>query len=715
MYKPRYFLCLLAFIAFYITSSAQEDNKLAQEKCGAMQRLEIKFQNSPAFKKRFEQKREAFNSAVKSGYFKLLKSRSRLQSVATIPVVFHIVLKNPDAVTDEQIRQQLDVLNKDFAGMNADSTNIPSYFKSLYGKSNIQFCLAQRTPTGDNTNGIERIVTTKNSFGTNDGVKYASSGGANIWDDDKYLNVWICVLSNSVLGYATFPEDSSADAEGVVIDYRSLPGGAYAVYNGGKTLTHETGHYFNLYHIWGDDKGACTGTDYIDDTPNQADASSGCYSGVRTDNCTTNGNGIMYQNYMDYSNDDCLVLFTTQQVERMEDAVLAYRSSLLTSDGCQPPVQYAYNAALQSIDAPAERICSNSLTPAVTIQNAGTQILTSLNITVLIDGKKSATYNWNGSLAHNATAHVQLNSLTTTDGIHTIAIYTTDPDNRQDEVTDNDTLTSTFQYYAAVTTITEGFEKTTFPPTAWDIVNPDGYITWRRTTNAARSGNASVMINNFNYNANDQKDYLRFPDINIADVDSAFLSFYVAAATYTDINTANNVWDTLEVLVSKDCGVTYTSVYKKYGGDLVTRTTPVTTEFVPVSSEWRKDSINLADYINAGNVLIAFRNTEEYENNIYLDDINLRTVTINPNLKAKGFLVTPNPTAGNVAVQFYPPPSNLKAIVVYSMIGQKLMQVNVSGDAFSYYNIDFSRFAAGVYIVQAIFSDKVLTKKIVKL
>ncbi|MGN6214777.1 M43 family zinc metalloprotease [Parafilimonas sp.] len=715
MYNPRFFLCLLAFMVFYITSSAQEKNKVVPEKCGAMQRLEIKFQNNPAFKKRFEQKREAFNGAVKSGYYKLLKSRSRLESVATIPVVFHIVLKNPDAVTDEQIRQQLDVLNKDFAGMNADSTNIPSYFKSLYGKSNIQFCLAQRTPTGDNTSGIERIVTTKNSFGTNDGVKYASSGGANIWDDDKYFNVWICVLSNSVLGYATFPEDSSVDAEGVVIDYRSLPGGSYAVYNGGKTLTHETGHYFNLYHIWGDDKGACTGTDYIDDTPNQADASSGCYTGVIIDNCTTGGNGIMYQNYMDYSNDDCLVLFTTEQVERMEDAVLAYRSSLLTSDGCQPPVQYAYNAALQSIDAPAARICSSSLTPAVTIQNAGTQVLTSLNITVLIDGKSSSTYSWNGALAHNATAQVQLNDLTIADGIHTIAVYTSGPNNKPDEVTDNDTLTSAFQYYSAVATVSEGFENTTFPPTAWDIVNPDGYITWRRTTNAARSGNASVMINNFNYNANDQKDYLRFPDINIADVDSAFLSFYVAAATYTDINTANNVWDTLEVLVSKDCGATYTSIYKKYGSDLVTRTTPTTTEFVPTSSEWRKDSINLADYINAGNIMLAFRNTEEYENNIYLDDVNLRTVTINPNLKAQGFLVTPNPATHNVAVQFYPPPSNLKAIVVYSMMGQKIIQVNINGEAGTYYDIDLSRCAAGMYIVQAIFSDKVLTKKIIKL
>ena len=182
--------------------------------------------------------------------------------------------------------------------------------------------MAQRTPDGENTNGIDRFRTTKKSFSNDkDSVKHAALGGVDIWDGTKYFNVWICTLSNGLLGYGTFPNDGAPLGQGVVIDYRTLPGGSFKNYNEGKTLTHESGHYFNLYHIWGDDGGACTGTDYVDDTPNQGNSTSNCPSGLKTDNCTTDGNGILYQDYMDYSFDPCLLLFTNGQVVRMESAL----------------------------------------------------------------------------------------------------------------------------------------------------------------------------------------------------------------------------------------------------------------------------------------------------------------------------------------------------------------------------------------------------------
>ena len=110
--------------------------------------------------------------------------------------------------------------------------------------------MAQRTPTGEPTNGIERTTTTTAAFSpANDFVKHAVTGGANIWNGDNYYNVWICVLSDNILGYATFPNDGQPLDQGVVLDYRSLPGSTLNNYNGGKTLTHETGHYFNLFHF----------------------------------------------------------------------------------------------------------------------------------------------------------------------------------------------------------------------------------------------------------------------------------------------------------------------------------------------------------------------------------------------------------------------------------------------------------------------------------
>ena len=252
-----------------------------------------------------------------------------------------------------------------------------------------------------------------------------------------------------------------------------------------------------------------------------------------------------------------------------------------------------------------------------------------------------------------------------------------------------------------------------FPPTGWDIVNPDNGITWQKVTGIAKTGNASVKIDNLDYSSVGQQDYLRLPDVNIAGADSAFFSFQVAAATYTDINTTTNTWDTLEVLVSTDCGQTYTTVYKKYGSSLVTHTAPLTTSFVPAAGEWRKDSINISNYISAGKILLSFRNTTGFENNIYLDDINLRTVTINPNLKSRGFLATPSPTTGVVIVQFYPQPTNVKSIQIFNMSGQKVAET-IPNSQSNYYTLNISRYSAGAYIVRVVMGNDVLVKKIIK-
>jgi Pregnancy-associated plasma protein-A/Secretion system C-terminal sorting domain len=717
----RNICCIVFLVNAACSTYGQQNNRSVTEQCGTMQRLQLKLQRNPQLRQKFEQEREQFNKAVKEGRYQpsaANRQQNGNRTFYTIPIVFHIVLPNPAVVTDAQIQAQLDTLNRDYAGANGDSVKVPSYFRSLFGESGIQFCLAQQTPDGQPTTGIERIATATPAFGSTDGdaVKHAATGGADGWDANNYFNVWVCVFGGGLLGYATFPGDGDGNdkEQGVVIEYRSLPGGAYTGFNAGKTLSHETGHYFNLYHIWGDDNGACTGTDYVDDTPNQGNASSGCNTGIKTDNCTTGGNGIMYQNYMDYSNDDCLVMFTLQQVTRMESALFAYRSSLLDSRACVSPIQYNYDAQLKSVNQPAQRICSSSFTPVITIRNRGSQTLTSATVTAAVDNNIAATYNWTGSLAPLATADVTLPAITTSTGTHTLIMYVSNPNNNADESTTNDTLKISFQYYPPVSSIKEGFEGNLFPPEGWDIVNPDFGMTWKKVTGVAKTGNASVMMSNFEYPAVGQQDYLRLPGINIVNVDSAFFSFQVAAATFTPVATANNVWDTLEVLVSTDCGQRYSSVYKKYGSTLVTRIAYDTSYFIPAASEWRKDSINLGNYIGAGQLLIAFRNTNGYENNIYLDDVNLRTVTINPNLKSKGFLVTPNPTGGNVTVQFYPQPVDLRSIQIFTATGQKIAEINTNGQPSNYYNFDISRYAAGMYMVRAVMGNETLIKKIIK-
>ena len=156
-----------------------------------------------------------------------------------------------------------------------------------------------------------------------------------------------------------------------------------------------------------------------------------------------------------------------------------------------------------------------------------------------------------------------------------------------------------------------------------------------------------------------------------------------------------------------------TAMIQKWGSSLVTHTAALTTSFVPVASEWRKDSVNISNYISAGKILLAFRNTTGFENNIYIDDVNLRTVIINPNLRSRGFLATPSPTTGTVIVQFYPQPTNIKSIQIFNIGGQKVAETIPAGQS-NYYTLDISRNAPGAYIVRVVMGNDVLVKKIIK-
>ncbi|OQP61569.1 hypothetical protein A3860_32045 [Niastella vici] len=678
--------------------------------------LENNFKRNPTLRSQYELQNQ--NIRIAALQRKALSQQLRIEGTTYyIPIVFHIVLTNPNLVTDAMVQAQVDQLNRDYGGVNPDSTLIPSWFKPLFAKTSIQFKLAQRTPDDNPSTGIERITTSKSSFAITDpSVKYTSSGGANAWDHTKYFNVWITDLSQGYLGYATFPNSGPAAEDGVVIKYTSLPGGT-APYNKGRTLVHESGHFFSLIHIWGDENG-CSGTDEIDDTPNQGTYTSGCPTssgGPRTDACTTTSPGIMYENYMDYTDDACMVMFTLDQKARMESALNVYRASLITSNGADPVVSFNLDAAAKSINTPLQRICSATFQPVITLRNRGAQTLTAVTIKASIDNGTAITTNWTGSLASLTETNVTLNSMTVTvEGIHVLNVDISSANGTTDDNTSNDAINITFLYYLPYSPpITESFESTTYPPIAWDIVNPDLGVTWERTATAAKTGNASVVLRNYDYSANGQKDYLRLPLMNITNADSAFMTFQVAAAVVTDPKTSA-AFDTLDVLVSKDCGATFTSLYHKGGADLITRSAATVTSFTPASTEWRKDSVNLTPYIGAGQILVAFMNTNQHENNIYLDDINVYSVSINTNLKAKGFMITPNPTNGKIAVQFYPNAGYVKGINIFSSTGERVASRIINAAGSSYYGFDLSAYASGVYVVQVVLGDKVITQKVIK-
>jgi len=208
----------------------------------------------------------------------------------------------------------------------------------LVANVDVQFCLAQRDPNGNASNGIVRKLTTSTSFSTNDNVKRSANGGSDAWPSSSYLNLWVCNISGGILGYAQFPGGSAA-TDGVVVNYNAFGtiGTAAAPFNKGRTATHEVGHWLNLYHIWGDDGTGCTGSDNVTDTPNQGDENYGCPS-FPTASCSNGPNGDMYMNYMDYTDDACMFMFTNGQKARMQAlfATGGFRASLLNSLGCVP-------------------------------------------------------------------------------------------------------------------------------------------------------------------------------------------------------------------------------------------------------------------------------------------------------------------------------------------------------------------------------------------
>ena len=263
--------------------------------------------------------------------------------VVTIPTVVHVVYRtSTQNISDAQIQSQIDVLNEDFRRLNADADNV----WSQAADAEIEFCLATVDPNGNPTNGITRTSTTKRSFSySNDGVKFNSQGGKDAWPSGSYLNIWVCDLGNGLLGYAQFPGGPAA-TDGVVIDfaYFGRIGTATAPYELGRTATHEVGHWLNLRHIWGD--GPCGVDDFVSDTPESDAANYACAVGH-----VSCGSVDMVQNYMDYSYDGCMNLFTSGQKSRMQSlfAPGGARASLLTSPGCG------------STPPPGNEICDNNL------------------------------------------------------------------------------------------------------------------------------------------------------------------------------------------------------------------------------------------------------------------------------------------------------------------------------------------------------------------
>ncbi|MDA9808306.1 M43 family zinc metalloprotease [Flavobacteriales bacterium] len=308
-----------------------------QRNCGTMQNLDEIRQRDPGVDNRMDVE----NLDIKHWISNNTSSSKSMPNLITIPVVVHVIHKNSSQnISDAQIFSQIDILNEDFRMNNSDASSVPSAFAGVAADCEIEFCLAVRDPNGNVTTGITRTYTTTSSFSGYTSMKYSSTGGQDAWNTSDYLNIWVCNLASGLLGFATFPGGNSS-TDGVVCDYAYFgnTGTATSPYDLGRTATHEVGHWLNLYHIWGD---SYCGNDYVSDTPKHEESNYGCPSYPHASSCSgTGSSGEMFMNYMDYTNDACMFMFSTGQKNRMRATLNGSRSSLLSSLGCQvvyPPI-----------------------------------------------------------------------------------------------------------------------------------------------------------------------------------------------------------------------------------------------------------------------------------------------------------------------------------------------------------------------------------------
>ncbi len=261
------------------------------------------------------------------------------REVVTIPVVVHVVWHHAEEnIPDLQIESQIDATNADFRKLNANLNALPTEFFDKAVDVEIEFCLATVDPFGNATNGITRTETFYENIATTFApgnelrIFQDDLGGKDGWPPNKYLNIWVGSTGGFPLGFACMPGTCPALEDGVIVDplVFGTTCNTKAPFNLGRTTTHEIGHFFNLNHIWGSDSDECEEDDLVEDTPLQDGPHFGCPN-YPISSC---GSNDMFVNYMDYSDDECLAMFTEGQKLRMLAALNGPRSGLLTSNGC---------------------------------------------------------------------------------------------------------------------------------------------------------------------------------------------------------------------------------------------------------------------------------------------------------------------------------------------------------------------------------------------
>lgn len=621
-------------------------------------------------------------------------------SVKLIPVVVHVIHNGgAENISDAQIQSQIDVLNEDFrkiTGTNGDGNGVDT---------KIEFCLAKISPDGHCTDGIVRVQSALTNHLT---YQRSLLKQLSYWDNTRYLNMYVVKSINGnsgTAGYSSFP-GGPPDEDGIVVRYNYFGRtGTVAAGTNGRTTTHEISHWFGLYHTFNNGCGTdtCTDGDYICDTPPAANPNYGCPT---VNSCSNDFPDVndQIENYLDYSDDACKNMFTAGQKARMDATLNTFRTLIwsdpnITATGCD-----------------SNFVSNPACPPKANFVALNTSICTGGGINFISNSLNNpTTYNWSFpgatpavSTAPNPT--VSYNSV----GVYDVTLVVSNSNG-------SDTLY--LPAYISVNTPLPGnpntwgdnFENSAFPSNGLTVDNPDSDITWERTTDAAREGYASVRIQNLINTNYGQSDALIIPRLDF----TAFATPIKMAFRWAYARSDANYSDEMIVLVSSDCGNTWTQKFYRTGNGLVTAPTQ-TTLFIPDSTQWKLANIDLTTYSASDHVDIKIVNVTDGGNALYIDslkvgefDFNTLPSSVSQLATNSEILLFPNPANNVLNIVFSQANSNDNPLLnITNVLGQKVEVKYTSGNIGLTVNTE--NLTNGVYWVAIMADDKWHYKPFVK-
>lgn len=358
--------------------------------------------------------------------------------------------------------------------------------------------------------------------------------------------------------------------------------------------------------------------------------------------------------------------------------------------------------------------CAASYSPSVTLVNRGTDDITSADLTYSMNAGTPAVYNWTGVLASGSSTVITLPNVTVNNGNNLFTCDLTAVNGTTDFIPVNDNYSATIKASLSTPTpapVVQQFVPTTFPPADWVLINGGGSVSYTRIGIGFGGLTGSMKMDFYNSPPGDVEEMIT-QKIDMSAMSTAELTFMLSKASYTPYS------DTLDILVSADCGTTWTSVYRLYDPALTTAGAVNTGPFSPanptVPSQWRMETVDLSAYIGQPEVMINFRAIAGYGNNMYIDDINVNSVTgIAENTLSQSVSVFPVPTSGSLNINTENLKSSEYTLTISDISGKIIAVFPEIKNEGNMMNVDLSRYENGTYFVKLETAGEQILKKVV--